>query len=110
MASPGGWPNDFRIPDLVLLTPETFSIDHDEYFEGSPAVVIEIRSPGDESFEKLSFYARLGVSEVWVIGRDDKVPLLFTFSEGEYQESKTIPARLARKPHHEHHPPRRSAG
>ena len=24
VASPGGWPNDYRIPDLVLLTPERF--------------------------------------------------------------------------------------
>ena len=22
VASPGGWPNDYRIPDLVLLTPD----------------------------------------------------------------------------------------
>ena len=33
LAPPGGWPVDYRIPDLVLLTPECFDIDHDEYFE-----------------------------------------------------------------------------
>ncbi|MCC6126286.1 MAG: Uma2 family endonuclease [Pirellulales bacterium] len=88
LASIGGWPNDFRIPDLVLLKPEAFAIDHDEYFEGPPSVVVEIRSPGDESYEKLPFYARLGVPEVWIIDRDEKTPHLFVLAEGEYQESE----------------------
>src|SRR5262245_38291646 len=48
LASPGGWPDDFRVPDLVLLTPERFAIDHNEYFEGAPDAVVEIHSPGDE--------------------------------------------------------------
>src|SRR5213083_974314 len=60
VASPGGWPNDYRIPDLVLLTPERFGIDRNEYFEGGPDVVVEICSPGDESHEKLEFYAGIG--------------------------------------------------
>jgi hypothetical protein len=49
------WPHNYRIPDLVLLTPDRFHIDRDEYFEGAPTAVIEIRSPGDESIEKLPF-------------------------------------------------------
>jgi Uma2 family endonuclease len=91
VASIGGWPEDYRIPDLVLLTPDKFSIDHNEYFEGPPAVVVEIRSPGDESFEKLPFYARLGVPEVWIIDRDNKTPRLFVFAEGEYHELEKSP-------------------
>jgi len=86
LASPGGWPNDYRIPDLLLLTPDRFHIDHDEYFEGAPTVVVEIRSPGDESFEKLPFYAKLGVPEVWIIDRDTRVPQLFVLSGQTYQE------------------------
>ena len=55
LAAPGGWPNNYRIPDLLLLTLERFAIDRNEYFEGAPAVVVEIRSPGDESvYEELS--------------------------------------------------------
>lgn len=91
VASIGGWPEDYRIPDLVLLTPAQFSIDHDEYFEGPPAAVVEIRSPGDESYEKLPFYARLGVPEVWIIDRDSKVPQLFALAEGEYRELEKSP-------------------
>jgi len=84
VASVGGWPNDYRIPDLVLLTPDSFEIDRNEYFEGPPTVVVEIRSPGDETDEKMPFYAKLGVPEVWVIDRDSKAPQLHLLETGPY--------------------------
>jgi Uma2 family endonuclease len=86
LASPGGWPNDYRIPDLVLLTPDRFDIDHNEYFEGAPTVVIEIRSPGDETIEKMPFYAKLGVPEVWIVDRDTRRAELYVLPEGHYQQ------------------------
>jgi Uma2 family endonuclease len=86
LASPGGWPHNYRIPDLVLLTPDCFNIDHDVYFEGAPTVVVEIRSPGDETMEKLPFYARLGVPEVWVVDRDTKAPELYVLRSGTYEQ------------------------
>ncbi len=72
MALPGGWPQDYRIPDLVLITAERANYDKGTYIEGPPLVCIEIHSPRDEAYEKLEFYARLGVPEVWIIGRDSK--------------------------------------
>jgi Uma2 family endonuclease len=86
VASVGGWPHDYRIPDVVLLTPDRFSIDHDDYYEGAPTVVVEIRSPGDETWEKLPFYAKIGVPEVWVVDRDTRVPQVFELAEGTYGE------------------------
>ncbi len=85
VASPGGWPNDYRIPDLVLLAPDRFSIDHDVYFEGAPTAVLEIRSPGDETMEKLPFYAKIGVPEVWVVDRDTKQPELYLLRHDKYE-------------------------
>ena len=70
VASVGGWPHNYRIPDIVLLTPERIAIDRDEYYDGAPTVVVEIRSPGDETWDKLEFYAEIGVPEVWVVDRD----------------------------------------
>ena len=84
VASVGGWPNDYRIPDLVLLTPDRSHIDHNEYYEGAPTVVVEIRSEGDETFEKLAFYAKIGVPEVWIVDRDTKAPEVHVLTEGEY--------------------------
>ncbi len=86
VASPGDWPNNYRIPDLVLLAPDRFSIDRDLYFDGAPTVVVEIRSPGDETMEKLPFYAQLGVPEVWVVDRDSKVPELYLLQEAAYEQ------------------------
>ncbi len=76
------WEDNFRIPDLVLLLPEQRAILRDTHILGAPLVVVEIRSPGDESFDKLPFYAQLGVSEMWIIDRDTNVPELFVLSEG----------------------------
>lgn len=79
------WTLNYRIPDLVLLTPDRFHIDRGEYMAGAPNVVIEIHSPGDEALDKLPFYAGLGVPEVWVIHRDTKLPTVFALAGGEYQ-------------------------
>ncbi len=72
VARPGRWPEDFRIPDLVLLLADRRSIDRDEYFDGGPNVVIEIESPGDETRAKLGFYAEIDVREVWIVERDTR--------------------------------------
>lgn len=85
LAPPGGWPDrNYRIPDLVLLLPDRFSIDKNEYFEGAPSVVVEIHSEGDEAYDKLPFYAELGVPEVWIIDRDTKEPEIRVLRAGRY--------------------------
>ena len=76
------WTLNYRIPDLVLLTPDRFHIDKGEYMVGAPLVVIEIASSGDETYDKFSFYAALGVPEVWVFHRDTKVPEVHTLAAG----------------------------
>lgn len=85
VAAVGGWPRDYRIPDIVLVTPSRFGIDHNEYFEGGPDVVVEIRSAGDESYEKLEFYARIGVAEVWIIDRDSRACEIHILKAGRYE-------------------------
>ena len=85
VASVGGWPTNYRIPDLVLLTPRSFHIDRSEYLEGPPDVVVEIHSPGDETINKMPFYAELGVPEVWIVDGDTKVPELHALREGGYE-------------------------
>ena len=82
VSEPGAWPKNYRIPDLVLLTPERFGIDRNEYFEGGPDAAVEIHSPGDEAYEKLDFYALVGVREAWIIDRDSKHVELYEPNEG----------------------------
>jgi hypothetical protein len=52
VASPGGWPHDYRIADLVLLGPERFGIDRHECFGELSALGYQagkcLLSPGDD--------------------------------------------------------------
>jgi Uma2 family endonuclease len=60
-----GQPDDYRVPDGAL--------DHDtdesneSVFASSAALVFEVVSPGDESWENLPFYAAHAVSEVLIV-------------------------------------------
>ena len=78
------WTTNYRIPDLSLLTADRFHINRNDFFFGAPLVVVEVRSPRDESYEKLPFYASLGVPEVWIIDRDSKHPEIYTLNHGQY--------------------------
>jgi hypothetical protein len=80
------WTENYRIPDLLMLTPQRFHIDRNEYFDGAPDAVVEIHSPGDEAYEKLDFYAKVGVREVWIVDRDSKRPEIYELSGGKMQQ------------------------
>ena len=87
IAPPGGWPNDYRIPDLIVWKTPQDGGNKRTHFEGPPLVVIEIYSgPDDEAYEKLPWYASLGVPEVWIIGRDTKDVDLFVLQADGYRE------------------------
>lgn len=64
-----GTDDDYRVPDQVYARPESLS---DRGVDGSAELVVEIRSPGDETYEKLGFYASLGVAEVLVVHPSDR--------------------------------------
>jgi Uma2 family endonuclease len=55
---------DYRVPDLLFARPEHVT---PRGVEGGCEVVIELLSPGDETYDKLPFYAAVGVREVLVI-------------------------------------------
>ncbi|MDQ6616566.1 MAG: Uma2 family endonuclease [Actinomycetota bacterium] len=61
--------SSYRVPDLVAFAPEFRSA---RGVEGSAALVIEIRSPGDEAYDKIPFYRRVGVGEILIVDRDSK--------------------------------------
>jgi Uma2 family endonuclease len=45
-----------------------------------------LHSPGDEAYEKLTFYADLGVNEVWIIHRDTSAPELYQLMRNRYEQ------------------------
>ena len=69
---------DYRIPDLSFVAIEHHGLlAVDGVRGGGPDAVTEIRSPDDETYEKLPFYAAIGTREVIVIDRDAKRPEIF---------------------------------
>ena len=69
---------DYRIPDLTFIASGRETVlAEDGTHGGGPDAVIEIRSPDDESYEKLPFYAAIGTREVIVIDRDTRRTEIF---------------------------------
>ena len=76
---------DYRIPDLTYVAAgREHLLALDGVRGGGPDAVLEIRSPGDETYEKLPFFSRLGVREVVVVDRDTKKPEVFRLAGPEY--------------------------
>jgi Uma2 family endonuclease len=76
---PGTGETDYRVPDLVFSRPEDRS---HRGVEGRAELVVEIRSPGDETYEKLPFYAACGVAEVLVAHPEMRTIELFVLRGG----------------------------
>ena len=71
--------SDYRVPDLVVAGTEHAS---DRGVEGRAELAVEIRSPNDETYAKLGFYAEVGVQELLVIDRDTLALELFVLRGG----------------------------
>ncbi len=59
-----GTDDDYRVPDLLVTRPDRRTR---RGVEGGPELVVEILSPGDESYAKLDWYADLGVQEMLIV-------------------------------------------
>ncbi len=76
---------DYRIPDLTFVARGREAIlARDGVRGGGPDAVIEIRSPGDETYDKFPFFAALGVREVLVVDRDTKRPEVHRLDRSHY--------------------------
>ena len=92
-----GQADDYRVPDGGLLRP-----GRDAVYVPTAALVVEIVSPGDDTWEKLEFYAAHRVDELLIVDPEKRrVDWLGLTSAGEYarvERSKLIdlgPAGLA---------------
>jgi Uma2 family endonuclease len=72
---------DFRVPDLALHRPGATGVWHP-----TAALVVEIVSPDDETWQKLPFYAAHGVDEVLIADPQERSVQWLTLSGGEYRE------------------------
>ena len=76
-----GEPGNFRVPDQGYYEGRP-----DEVFLATASVVVEVRSPGDETYEKFGFYADHQVDEIVVLEPDDDSVRWFALADGDYVE------------------------
>lgn len=75
--------DDYRQPDLLFARHEHFT---QRGLEGPAELVVEILSPGDESRDKVSFYATMSVSEVLLVDPITReFELLGLATDGSYE-------------------------
>jgi len=72
--------HDFRVPDGALHRSPPAGVWHP-----TAALVIEIVSPGDESWEKLPFYAVHNVDEVLIVDPQERSVSWLALEGGEYR-------------------------
>jgi len=70
---------DYRVPDHVYARPDLAT---ERGVDGPAEVVVELLSPGDETYDKLDFYADLGVGEVLVVHPGERRVELFVLRGG----------------------------
>jgi len=72
--------HDFRVPDGGLHRPGAAGV-----WLFTAALVVEILSPGDESWQKLPFYADHLVDEVLIVDPAEHTVTWLELRDGEYQ-------------------------
>lgn len=68
-SDPADWTNDYRCPDVAVFLNDTAAECHGAFWT-SADFVVEVVSQGDESRNKLAFYAKVGVRELLLVDRD----------------------------------------
>jgi Uma2 family endonuclease len=74
---------DFRVPDGMLLGPGP-----DRLYNLTAALVLEVVSPGDETWDKLGFYAAHGVEELLIVDPEERTVTWLALGGGEYSPTK----------------------
>ncbi len=103
VADPVKGMDDLRIPDVSVVLKTGHALVLEPYIAGGPDFLVEVRSPNDETNEKLPWYAMQGVREALVIDQDTKGLELYRLHGGALVrvasspgvvESQVVPLRF----------------
>jgi Uma2 family endonuclease len=83
--------DDYRVPDQLYARPDQLS---DRGAEPAAVVVVEILSPGDETYDKLDWYAAGGVDEVLVVDPESRRAEVFARRGSRMVLVESDPGRL----------------
>ena len=101
------WRGNFRCPDIAVFLNDNPAQDRESHWYGGPDLAIEICSPGDRTYEKLDFYAKVNTKEILVVDRDPWQLVLYRHGDDAMTEigrstmddavelvSKTVPLKF----------------
>lgn len=77
--------DDYRVPDVIVSRPEQRTR---RGVDGTAALVVELLSPGDETYDKVPWYAARHVDDILVIDPDSRRVELYSGRSG-------VPPRVA---------------
>jgi Uma2 family endonuclease len=81
---------DYRIPDQTYALPEQLTA---RAIDGGAPFIVEIRSPDDETYDKLPFYRDIGVGELLVIDPPSRRVELFVNGGGRWSRARRSSCR-----------------
>jgi Uma2 family endonuclease len=77
--------NNYRQPDIAIVSPKDVMT---RGINGHAELVIEIRSPNDESYDKLPFYEMCKIPEYWIVHPVTRELEVFVLRRGKYVLAK----------------------
>ncbi len=91
LCHPGQSDRDYRIPDAAVIDRDLrFDVKDGFGVSGGVHLAIEVRSPKDESYEKVGFYAERGVQCLVIIDGPAGVMVRYDLGEdGAYEETRS---------------------
>lgn len=73
---------DYRQPDLAVVSAR--DLTGKRAIDGHAELVVEIRSPNDESYEKMPFYEKCQIPEYWIVHPETRAFEVFVLRRGKY--------------------------
>src|SRR5215475_1278397 len=78
-----GQPHDYRVPDLACFTDRT-----PQAFQPTAAIVVEVLSSGDETWDKFDFYHEVGVRELLIVDPGKRTVPWFARAEKKFARAE----------------------
>jgi Uma2 family endonuclease len=77
------WKHNYRCPDVAVFLKGTSARDCGTHWFGGPDFAVEVVSRNDRSWDKLGFYASVGVRELLILDRKPWRLELYRLKDGE---------------------------
>lgn len=77
------WNQNYRVPDVAVALNDSDVIDCGTHWFGGPDLLVEVVSEGDQTREKIPWYAQLRVKELLIFDRNPWSIELFRWQQNE---------------------------